>query len=317
MEPSAFATARIAVAGNVNADLTYQLPRQPEPGETLLAEGLTLGPGGKAANAAVALARLGAAPLLLGSVGEDPLGSLVLDALRRAGVATERVVRSREALTGVACVLVAAAGENAIVTHLGANLAWGAGELPSLDGYGALLMTLGLPHEVLLALRAKASAAGLLIVVDATPLRGEEPGELLAADVLSANRVEAEQLTGRALDVADEDAIRRACGELRALGAGAAVLKLGEAGAAWMDDSGYGRVCAPTVRAVDPTGAGDAFMAGLTAALQAGAGLPAAVRFACLLGALSTTGRGAQGGWSTLGDVQRFAATAGLEGALR
>ncbi|MFI5009052.1 MAG: PfkB family carbohydrate kinase [Solirubrobacterales bacterium] len=306
------AASRIAVAGNINADITCRLPRPPLPGETLLAEELELGPGGKAANAAVALARLGAQPLLIGSVGEDPLGSLVLAALEREGVASGRIVRHADALTGVASVFVASHGENAIVTHLGANLSMSAQELPDLEGCGALLMTLGLPRGVLLALVARARAVGARIVLDATPLRDLPlPAELLAVDVLSANRVEAEQLIGRAIESLDGDDVRSACAELCALGARSAVLKLGKEGAAWIEGSRQGHVAAPEVEVVDSTGAGDAFMAALTLRLVAGASLPAAVEFACLVGALSTTGSGAQGGWATPADVRRFAAAVG------
>jgi len=307
-------TSRIAVAGNINADIACQVPRLPRPGETLLADGLALGSGGKAANAGVALARLGAETLLIGSVGDDPFGALVLAELEREGVATQHVVRRAGAATGVASVFVTPAGENAIVTHLGANMAMTAADVPDLAGCGALLMTLGLPRQVLLALVAGARAVGARIVVDTTPLRGDPlPVELLAVDVLSANLVEAEQILDRAIDREDEQAVLRACAELCALGAGAAVLKLGSAGAAWVEGSRHGRVAAPAVAAVDSTGAGDAFMAALTLRLLAGASLPTAVEFACLLGALATTGRGAQGGWSSLADVQRFATASGRE----
>jgi ribokinase len=295
---------RIAVAGNINADIAFRAPRQPLPGETLLAEELRLGPGGKAANAAVALARLGARPLLIGSVGEDPLGSLVLAALHSEGVEDEAVVRRADALTGVAGIVVAPKGENAIVTHLGANLSMSAEELPDLAGCAALLMTLGLPRDVLVALAANARAAGTMLVLDATPLRGEGlPAGLLPVDVLSANLVEAEQLTGRVLDPSSSEEALRCCGELCALGARAAVLKRGARGAAWAEGSRQGLTPAPAVDAVDTTGAGDAFMAGLTLRLVRGAALPEAVEFATRLGALSTTGRGAQGGWAGPADV--------------
>ncbi len=230
----------------------------------------------------------------------------------REGVASEGVVRHADALTGVASVFVVPHGENAIVTHLGANLSMSARELPDLEGCGALLMTLGLPRGVLLELAARARAAGARIVLDATPLRDLPlPAELLAVDVLSANRVEAEQLTGRAIEFSVRGDALRCCEELCALGATAAVLKLGAEGAVWVQGSRHGFTAAPVVDAVDPTGAGDAFMAGLTLRLAQGAELSEAVRFACCLGALSATGHGAQGGWATLADVQRFLATRG------
>ncbi len=277
--------ARIAVAGNINADITYDVARLPRVGETLPANGLTLGPGGKASNASVALARLGAEPHLIGSVGDDPLGALALAALERAGVATDHVIRRAGVLSGVAAVFVLPEGENAIVTSLGANLESTPAELSGMDGCRALLMTLGLPRAALLQLAASARAAGMALVVDATPLREVPlPRELTAVDVLSANRVEAEQLTGRSIDPSDEPDVLRACEELRSLGAVAAVIKLGDAGAAWAEESACGRVSAPVVEAVDPTGAGDAFMAALTLRLVEGSSLPDAVDFACVRG---------------------------------
>jgi ribokinase len=309
---------RIAVAGNINADLSYRVARPPHPGETLLADGLTIGAGGKASNACVALTRLGASPLLIGSVGEDAFGAIALEALERAGVATDHVTRRAHSATGVATVLVQSHGENMIVTHLGANLEMDTAELPRLDGCDALLMTLGLPPPVLRRLASHARELSVRLVVDATPLRGDRlPPEVLAADVLSANRVEAEQLTGRAIDCEDEVSVQEACAALRALGAKAAVLKLGEWGAAWTDGHRHGHVRAPAVQTVDSTGAGDAFMAGLTLRLVEGTSLPAAVELACLLGALSTTGVGSQGGWSSVADLERFVATVSFSATAR
>jgi ribokinase len=299
---------RIAVAGNINADLSYSVERQPVPGETLLAGGITLGPGGKAGNASVALARLRARPLLIGSVGEDALGASVLDALEREGVVTDRVVRRGQSRTGVASVLVLPDGENMIVTHLGANLELQAWELPRLDDCCALLLTLGLPQPVLEELARRAHALGVMLVVDATPLRDRLPCATLTADLLAANQVEAEQLIGHAIESDDMSGIVRACAELHALGAKAAVLKLGKRGAAWTTGEAHGHVRAPSVEAVDTTGAGDAFMAGLTLRLVEGASLGTAVEFACVLGALNTTAHGALGDWSTPADVDSFAA---------
>jgi ribokinase len=299
----------IAVAGNVNADLSYDVARLPQPGETLLADGLRLGPGGKAANGAVAIARLGATARIISSVGGDPLGALALEALHAAGVDTGWIVRRPAETTGVATVFVAPVGqENAIVTHLGANLLMAAGEIPALDGCHALLMTLGLPPAALVACAAAARRAGAAVLVDATPLR-ELPlrTEFTVVDLLSANRVEAAALAGLAAVESDAQ-IDAAIGALHALGARQVVLKLGAGGAAWSDGNDRGRAAAPAVEAIDPTGAGDAFMGALAVRLASGDGLADATAFACLVGALATTARGAQGGWDTLDDVHRLAA---------
>lgn len=307
--PSAVARERaptIAVVGNVNADLSCEVGRLPHPGETLLAESLIVGPGGKAGNASVAIAKLGAVPRLIGGVGDDPLGEMVLGALTRAGVSVAEVSRRPGVTTGVAIVLVAPAGhENAIVTHLGANLSMQPEEVPALDGCDGLLMTLGLPTDVLISAARSARAAAIPLIVDATPLRTVPLDTALTnVSLLSANRVEAAQLIGLGSSVDPLEA----CLALHSLGAQHVVLKLGSEGAIWSDGRTSGQVAAPVVDAVDPTGAGDAFMAALSVRWLSGDDLEAATRFACVVGALATTERGAQAGWSTLGDVEALAA---------
>ncbi len=290
----------IAVVGNVNADLSCGIRRLPSPGETLLAESLVLGPGGKAGNASVAIAKLGATPRLISGVGNDPLGEMVLSELTRAGVSVAEVAPR------VAIVLVAPVGEeNAIVTHLGANLELRPEEIPSLTGCDGLLMTLGLPVPALLAAARAARAAGIPLIVDATPLR-DLPLDRAFTEVslLSANRVEAQQLTGVSATADPE----KMCRALHSLGAQHAVLKLGPEGAVWSDGTRSGLVAAPAVAAVDPTGAGDAFMAALAVRWVSGARLDTATRFACAAGALAASARGAQAGWSTLRDVEALAA---------
>ncbi len=299
----------VAVAGNVNADLSYDVERLPQPGETMLAQDLRVGPGGKAGNGAVAIARLGATARVVGTVGGDPLGTLALDALRAAGVDIDWIVRRPGETTGVATVFVAPVDqENAIVTHLGANMLMRPGEVPQLGGCDALLMTLGLPAAVLEACVASARRAGVPVLVDATPLRAVAlPRAFTEVELLSANRVEAAALTG--MDAVDsDDEIDAALAALHALGARQVVLKLGPGGAAWSDGTRRGRSAAPVVQAVDPTGAGDAFMGAIAVRLASGDPLPEATAFACLVGALATTGRGAQGGWASLHDVHRLAA---------
>jgi ribokinase len=299
----------VAVAGNINADLSYDVERLPQPGETMLADDLRVGPGGKACNGSVAIARLGATARIVGSVGGDPLGTLALDALRAAGVDVDWVVRRPGETTGVASVFVAPVDrENAIVTHLGANMLMRADEVPQLDGCDALLMTLGLPAAVLEACVAAARRAAVSVLVDATPLPPTPlPRAFTEVELLSANRVEAATITG--MDAVDSDEeIDAALTALHALGARQVVLKLGAGGAAWSDGTRRGRSAAPVVQAVDPTGAGDAFMGAITVRLASGDPLPEATAFACLVGALATTGRGAQGGWASLHDVHRLAA---------
>jgi ribokinase len=286
----------IAVLGSVNADIVYDVSRLPLAGETLVADGVALGAGGKASNASVALARLGATPRLIGCVGDDALGDGALAALRRAGVATDWLQRSSDAPTGLATAIVVPGGENTIVTHLGANLQLRPADVGALDGCAGLLVTLGLAEETVRAGIARARDAGIRVLVDTTPLRRVPlHAEVTAVDLLSANRVEAELVTG--LPVRDRSGAREAVAALHALGAEAVVLKLGAEGALWSDGARAGHVPAIPTEVVDPTGAGDAFMAALAHAWLDGATLAEATAAACALAARVVATHGAQGDW--------------------
>jgi ribokinase len=286
----------IAVLGSVNADIVYDVSRLPLAGETLVAAGLALGAGGKASNASVALARLGAKPRLIGCIGDDALGDGAIAALRRAGVATEGLRRSAAAPTGLATAIVAAGGENTIVTHLGANVRLRPSDIGPLDGCAGLLVTLGLTEETVRAGIARARQAAIPVLVDTTPLRRVPlHPEVTAVDLLSANRVEAELVTGQ--PVRDRAGAREAVAALHALGAEAVVLKLGADGALWSDGASGGHVPAVPTEVVDPTGAGDAFMAALAHAWLGGATLAEATTAACALAARVVATHGAQGDW--------------------
>jgi ribokinase len=286
----------IAVLGSVNADIVYDVSRLPHAGETLVADGVALGAGGKASNAAVALARLGATPRLIGCIGDDALGDGALAALHRAGVATGSLQRSSSAPTGLATAIVVGGGENTIVTHLGANLFLRPSDIGPLDGCAGLLATLGLAEETVRAGIARARQAGIPVLVDTTPLRRVPlHREVTAVDLLSANRVEAELVTGQ--PVRDHTGARDAVAALHALGAEAVVLKLGADGALWSNGVRSGHVPAVPTEVVDPTGAGDAFMAALAHAWLDGAALDEATRAACALAARVVATHGAQGDW--------------------
>ena len=286
----------IAVLGSVNADIVYDVSRLPIPGETLVAGAVSVGAGGKASNAAVALARLGARPRLIGCIGDDALGAGALAALHHAGVATDSLQRSSSAPTGLATAIVVAGGENMIVTHLGANLMLRPSDVGPLDGCAGLLATLGLAEETLRAGIARARQAGIPVLVDTTPLRRVPlHREITAVDLLSANRVEAELVTGQ--PVRDRAGAGDAVKALHALGAQAVVLKLGAEGALWSDGVHSGHVPAVATEVVDPTGAGDAFMAALAHAWLGGATLAEATTAACALAARVVATHGAQGDW--------------------
>lgn len=114
-------TRRVVVVGSLNADLTVYTERIPGPGETVHGRDFTVSPGGKSANQAVAAGKLGARVAMIGAVGRDDRGTMLLDSLRGADVDVRAVTQLEDAATGVALIIVDTAGENNIVISPGAN----------------------------------------------------------------------------------------------------------------------------------------------------------------------------------------------------
>ncbi|HEY5057411.1 MAG TPA: ribokinase [Gaiellaceae bacterium] len=269
------ARPRLTVVGSINLDLVARTERLPRPGETVTGATFARIPGGKGANQAVAAARLGARVTMLGCVGDDEFGRSALEELRRAGVDLDRLKVAPGVSSGVALITVDASGENAIVVAPGANLELRAEdvELPDADG---VLCQLEIPLETVTYVAATASCPFFL---NAAPARGPVP----RADVTIVNRYELEALTGRD---------------------GLIAVTRGAEGAVLLDDGvEVARAEPPPVRAVDGTGAGDAFTACLVVSLLEGRERSEALRRACIAGALAASRFGAQTSLPTAEEV--------------
>lgn len=285
----------IMVFGSINMDLTTYVPRLPKPGETLHGTSYLTVPGGKGANQAVAAARLEAPTLLCGRVGADAFGQEHLASLRKEGVDVSRVMVDEGYDTGLAVISVDDQAENAIVVVSGANMAVGMEDvhrcLPALEGCKFVLLQLEVPLEASMALARAARERGIPVMLDPAPA-GPVPLEFYPlVDILTPNETELETLLGIA--VGDESSARLAASKLLSLGVKTAVIKLGEQGAFYQSAAGWGWVPPFPVKAVDTVAAGDAFNAGLAAALSEGRDLEEALRWGAAAGALAVTKKGA------------------------
>lgn len=273
----------VLVVGAVNTDLVIETARIAAPGETVIATRSSTGHGGKGGNQATAVARLGGACTLAARVGPG------FDPASLPGVDASALVRDT-APTGLAVVLVAADGENAITVVPGANARLSPADVSLPPGPpGVVLASLEVPLATVTAAARLARAAGWTVVLNPAPALPLPPDLLVAVDVLVPNEHELSLLGSPA--------------DLLAAGVGAVVVTLGAEGCRVHRTTGTVGVPAHPVHAVDTTGAGDAFCATLAWALDTGRPLDEAVRLACVAGALATRAVGARTALPTAADL--------------
>lgn len=301
----------ITVLGSLNMDLVVPVPELPAPGETVLGGHLRTHAGGKGANQAVAAARLGGRARMVGRVGDDDHGRALRANLDRHGVDVSHVAEDRHHPTGAAVILVAEGGENVIAVAPGANAAVDGEDATAAAGAtgvdDVLLLQLEIPMEASEAAAVTASRSGVRVILNAAPAAATPPSLLGALDVLVVNEHEAGRLLGYEVHTTDQ-ALHAAAG-LRRLGPRAAVVTLGTAGAAVADEDSCVQVPAFPVRAVDATGAGDAFVGAMAVCLADGMRLAEAVRMGCAAGALAVTRHGAQDSLPTTDEVRQLLAS--------
>lgn len=330
----------ILVFGSINMDFVAQVPRLPRAGETLMGHRFSTTAGGKGANQAVAVARLGETCQMVGRVGADPHGVALVQRLRDVGVNCRNVRTDSAASSGAAVIEVSDSGDNHIVVIPGANGRIDDSDvsrlLPLLPEASWLLMQLEIPLPAVLAAAQAAHRAGVRVMLDPAPAQ-PLPDELLSViDLLTPNRTEAEQLTGLSITgLADADAAAR---RLCARGVSTVVITLGEQGALYRlsekqlsevqlsevqlsEDSLSGSISvvpAFSVAAVDTVAAGDTFNGALAVALNrqlapdsSGPSLTKsllydAVRYAAAAAAIAVTRPGAQDSIPQASEVEGF-----------
>jgi ribokinase len=271
--------SRVVVVGSANVDQVLRVTAIPSPGETVLSHGLAIALGGKGQNQAVAAARAGAATAFIGAVGDDAFGSSIREGLAADGIGSEGV-RTVGAPTGTALIAVDDSGENTIIVEAGANalLELRETDAAAIAAADVLVLQLEIPLSTVAQAASAARAAGTRVLLNAAPIR-DLPADLLAnVDILIVNEHEGAFLA-RDGDVATLAPI--------------VIVTLGAAGAVAYENRAEVRVAAPTVSAVDATGAGDTFCGALAARLADGAALGDALRFAVAAASLSVQKHGA------------------------
>jgi ribokinase len=287
---------RVLVIGSANVDFTVTVDRLPREGETVTGGRLFVGHGGKGANQAVAARRLGAEVRFVGSVGADPSGEQIASRLVAEGIVIDGLCQSQEAATGTALIVVDAQGRNQIAVAPGANRLLtpelARAREPDFEWAEVLLIQLETPLPSVAWALGTARRHRLLTVLNPAPAQVLPEAIYPLVDYLTPNASEAQLLTGHAVEA--PETARLAAQELLARGVGTVVVTLGAAGALACDGKSALHFPAFPVQAVDTTGAGDAFNAGLAVGLAAGGTLEEAIPLANAAAALACTRTGAQ-----------------------
>lgn len=278
----------VAVVGSINADIAVAVDSAPAAGQTLLGGDARRFGGGKGANQAVAVARLGRPVCMVGAVGTDSEGDWLLARLAAEGIDLTAVARV-EGASGQAFVFVTPDGDSTIVVAPGANAAVSA-ELASSGVVAhaeAVLIQQEIPVD---AVAAAVAAAHGLVMLNPAPARPIAAEVLAGVDLLVPNRGELATLVG-ATNLEDVEQIARAA---RSLGVrGHVVVTLGAQGSLVVTQQAVEHVPALDVDVRDATAAGDSFCAGLVHATLAGADLVEATRFATRVAAVTVSREGA------------------------
>ena len=287
---------KIVVVGSTNMDMVIKTGHIPVPGETVLSGSFFMNPGGKGANQAVAVARLGGEVTFISKVGNDVFGKQSVQLFDEEGINTFYLLSDDALPSGVALITVDDSGENSIVVASGANANLQPADvseaLAGIQDIGIILMQLEIPMDTVRYVAEYAAGQKAKLILNPAPMQDLSPELLCHIDILTPNKTEAEMLCG--IKVKDEEDAKRAAIQIHEMGVKAVVITLGPKGAVICDDGSITSVASTKVKAVDTTAAGDVFNGALSVALSEGKALTEAVQFACNVAAISVTRMGAQ-----------------------
>ena len=286
----------ISVLGIFVADISFSGPKIPAIGETILGNKYNVGPGGKGCNQAVAIARLGAKVNFISKIGKDSYGELALNTLTKNKINTESVIQDENLQTGVAGILVDKnSGKNAINVIVGAPSTLKVAEIDKhidiIKNSKIFLTQLEVPKDVTLHCLKIAKENGCLTILNPAPASEITKEFYNNIDYFTPNETEAEFYTG--IKITNEKEAKQAADKLINLGIKKIIITLGEKGLFYSDGKEEIYLQATPVKAIDTTGAGDAFNGGLAFGLSKEKPIKECLELANKVAGISTTKLGA------------------------
>ena len=291
--------SKILVVGSSNTDMVIKTKHLPGLGETVIGGTFFMNPGGKGANQAVSIARLGGKIIFICKTGNDIFGQRAQQLFEEEGIDTSYVFPDNQNPSGVALITVDENAENCIAVASGANANLLPKDLsPAIETIrqaDMILMQLEIPLETVEYVADIAFIAGKKVILNPAPAQPLSSSLLHNLYMITPNETEAEMISG--VKITDETSAVDAARAIVGMGVRHVVITLGAKGALiYTQENGESiqLILSPKVDAVDTTAAGDVFNGGLAVALSEGCSLTDAVRFACKAAAISVTREGAQ-----------------------
>ncbi|MFQ5485617.1 MAG: ribokinase [Desulfobacterales bacterium] len=289
--------AKICVVGACNLDLISYVPRLPRMGETLHGDRFHMGFGGKGANQAIMAAKLGGDVTMVTKLGRDIFGENTLNNFKSWGVSAQHVHFTDKAFSGVAPIAVDTEGNNSIIIVTGANDLLTTTEVeaarPAIASSSILVCQLEIPLDINLTALQIAREEGVKTIFNPAPALSDIPEEFYhLSDIFCPNETETELLTGMSVESMEDT--ENAAKVLIERGAASVIITLGERGSLLVTGATTEHVPVDPVKALDTTGAGDAFVGSLAFFLAAGKSLSNSIERANKIAAISVQFSGTQ-----------------------
>ncbi|MCG8538330.1 MAG: ribokinase [Clostridia bacterium] len=298
----------ITVLGSLNMDLVANVRVMPRIGETLIGNAYKQVPGGKGANQADAIAKLGGKVQIIGMVGDDSFGRDLKESLNRDRVDVRYIKTDRNTPTGIAMIMVNDEGDNSIVVVPGANFKLTPKDiddsLEAIEEGEIVVAQLETPIDTVRYTLKKAKELGKYSILNPAPAARLDDELIGYIDLLIPNETELEVLSGKAIE--SELDIISAAKILIDKGVKELIVTMGDKGSLYINGNESRIYPAYRVKPVDTTAAGDSFIGGIAVALWQGKTMEESIQFATKVGALTVTKEGAQSSLPTLKEVEDF-----------
>ena len=261
---------KVTIVGSLNVDTTLRIKRMPLPGETLAAEGKSSAAGGKGANQAVSAARSGAQTALIGEVGKDNSGQMMLDEMKANGIDVAGIRENDQVGTGTASILLDENGQNSILIYGGANQQLSPTDVEAakdkITAADFVVAQFETPQAATLRAFQLAKANGVTTILNPAPAQKIDPEVLKLTDLIIPNETESAELTG--VIITDETSMLISAAKFAQMGVRNLIITVGAKGAFYCTQDGYSFIPAFKVNAVDTTAAGDTFIGALSSQLK-------------------------------------------------